>query len=53
MTLTGMVSEFRSNIKDFKKVTEREREREREAKREQKRNMPVNCHESNHANESR
>ena len=49
MTLTGMVSEFRSNIKDFKKVTERERERE--AKREQKRNMPVNCHEVNHANE--
>ena len=33
MTLTGMVSEFRSNIKDFKKVTERERERERGQKR--------------------
>ena len=29
------------------------RERERETEREKKRNMPVNCHESNHANESR
>ena len=54
MTLTGKESEFRSNIKVCKKATEdkidrRERERERERKIE--RNMPVNCHEVNHANE--
>ena len=39
MTLTGMVSEFRSNIKDFKKVTERERERERERPKENRREI--------------
>ena len=58
MTLTGKKSEFRSNIKVCKKATEdkidrreREREREREKERKIERNMPVNCHEVNHANE--
>ena len=32
---------------------EREKVREREREREMERNMPVNCHEANHANESR
>ena len=30
MTLTGKESEFRSNIKEYKKATENESERERE-----------------------
>ena len=57
MTLTGKESEFRSNIKVCKKATEdkidrRERKRERErGERKIERNMPVNCHEVNHANE--
>ena len=56
MTLTGKESEFRSNIKVYKKATEdkidrRERERERERERKIERNMPVNCHEVNLANE--
>ena len=56
MTLTGEESEFRSNIKVYKNATEdkidrREREREREKERKIERNMPVNCHEVNHANE--
>ena len=54
MTLTGKESEFRSNIKVYKKATEDKidrREREREKERKIERNMPVNCHEVNHANE--
>ena len=54
MTLTGKKSEFRSNIKVYKKATEDKidrREREREKERKIERNMPVNCHEVNHANE--
>ena len=54
MTLTGKESEFRSNIKVCKKATEDKidrRERERVCgERKIERNMPVNCHEVNHAN---
>ena len=52
MTLTGKESEFRSNIKVYKKATEDKIDRrEREKERKIERNMPVNCHEVNHANE--
>ena len=39
MTLTGKESEFRSNIKEYKKATENERESEREREREKSREI--------------
>jgi hypothetical protein len=39
MTLTGKESEFRSNIKEYKKATENERGRERKKEREKLREI--------------